>query len=169
MPTLILHAGLFQEFTSADRAISRLVDHGVSVDAISLVGSEFLPDPTVDVETIDGSPPERRLPGILTGGAVGGVLGGLTAVAGAAASGGGALLVAGTLLSGALGGSVAGGFVGAMVSRGLEPDVADLVDQALNEGAILVVVEENEAESRNAMIHSTMRDHGATLYPAAAS
>jgi len=28
----------------------RLVDHGVSVDAISLVGSEFLPDPTVDVE-----------------------------------------------------------------------------------------------------------------------
>lgn len=140
MPTPLLHAGLFQHFNAAD---------SVPVEAISLVCGEPLPDPAVDAETIDGTSPERRLPGTLT------------AVAGAAASGGGALLVAGTLL--------AGGFVGATVSRGLEPDVADVVDQALNEGAILVVVEEDEANPRNEVIHATMREHGATLYPAAAS
>jgi uncharacterized protein YcfJ len=67
------------------------------------------------------------------GGAIGLMLGGLVALAGTG------LLVAGPLLAGI--GAIAGGFVGAMLTRGMEPEASNFYDQALKRGDILVAVE----------------------------
>ncbi len=136
-----LLAGLFDTFQLADQAVARLVSLGVSEDRISVVCSERLPDMTADVETIEGKPTERRLPGIVAGGAIGSTLGGLSAAAGLLATGGTGLLLVGPLFGAAAAGGMAGGFVGLMMSRGLEPEVADFYDQALERGSILVAVE----------------------------
>jgi hypothetical protein len=45
------------------------------------------------------------------------------------------------MLAAAAGGAVAGGFVGAMMTRGLEPEMANFYDQAVQKGKILVGVE----------------------------
>ncbi len=80
----------------------------------------------------------------MTGGSIGALLGGLIGVAGVTASGGAALLAAGSLLAGSSGGAVVGGFVGAMMTRGMEPEVADFYDQALAKGQVLVAVEPSD-------------------------
>jgi hypothetical protein len=73
------------------------------------------------------------------------VLGGLTLGSVALGAGGPAgVLVAGPLL-GVLGGGVAGGFIGAMLTRGLEPEIADFYDQAVRKGRILVGVDADGA------------------------
>ena len=77
------------------------------------------------------------------GGAIGALLGGLTAAAGITASGGIGLLIAGPLL-GAAGGGAAGGFIGAMSTRLVEPEIADYYDQALQRGMVLVAVEKED-------------------------
>ena len=56
-----------------------------------------------------------------------------------AATGGVPLLIAGAV---GLAGGAAGGFVGAMVSRGNEREVTNFYDQAVRGGQVLVSVEE---------------------------
>ncbi len=63
------------------------------------------------------------------GGAIGAILGGALALASAAPTGGLSLLVAGPLLAGAAGGAVAGGFIGAMMTRGAECDGPDPIER----------------------------------------
>jgi len=136
-----LQLGIFQDFERADTAVAQLVRLGVDEERISVVCSERLPTLSTGIEQeVEGSVAERRAPAALTGGAIGSLVGGFSTAAGIAASGGTALLFAGPLL-GAVAAGVAGGFVGAMVSRGLEPDAADFYDQALRAGSILVAVE----------------------------
>jgi hypothetical protein len=82
------------------------------------------------------------------GSAIGATLFGLSAVAAGAASGGVPLAIAGgwALLTG----GVAGGFLGAMLTRGFEKEVANYYDQAVAGGKILVAVEAHgeQAQSR---------------------
>ncbi len=68
------------------------------------------------------------------------LLGGLTAVAGFATTGGIGLLAAGGVA--AWSGAVAGGLIGAMLTRGVERELADFYDQEVTRGKILVAVEE---------------------------
>ena len=138
-----VHVGVFERIVDADRAVQQLVDAGVPKERITVIC------PTCTTEKYDEY--KKRDPSgahAEAGGAIGAVLGGLAAAAvgtaAAVATGGTALLVAGTLLAGSGGGAVFGGFVGAMMTRGMEHEVADFYDQALEKGQILVAVERGE-------------------------
>jgi uncharacterized protein YcfJ len=137
---LPVRVGIFNHLSAADKAVHALVDAGIDKDAITVIC------PTCSAEDFSGykrqEPAGAHTAGAATtGGAIGALLGGLVAVAGITLTGGVGLLVAGSLLGGAAGGAVAGGFVGAMMSRGFEPEIASFYDQAVQKGKILVGVD----------------------------
>jgi hypothetical protein len=137
-----IRVGVFRRLANADRAVTALSAAGFPTERISVVCPTCSPDAfSADVERV--APAGARTPrAALTGGAIGGLLGGLVALAGIAATGGVGLLVAGGSLLGAAGaGAVSGGFIGAMTTRGFEPEIADYYDQALTRGSILVAVD----------------------------
>ena len=80
------------------------------------------------------------------GSAIGATLFGLSAIAAGAATGGVPLAIAGgwALMTG----GVAGGFLGAMLTRGFEKEVANYYDQAVAAGKILVTVEAHGADAQ---------------------
>jgi hypothetical protein len=140
-----IRAAVFETEPAADRAVVSLLDAGFPKDKISVVSSRTVPHHAEheDVETVE--PAGSHTGGaVAMGGAIGSVLGGLTAAVGVLATGGMGLVVVGPLLAAAATGGVAGGFVGAMMTRGLEPEIANFYDQALQKGQFLVAVEASE-------------------------
>jgi hypothetical protein len=135
-----VHVGVFDHIAQADRAVQELVDAGFPKQQITVICPSCTHEKYQDFHK---SEPAGSHAGAsaAAGGAVGALLGGLVAVAGVVASGGTALLVAGPLLAGSGGGALFGGFVGAMMSRGMDREVADFYDQALQKNQILVAVE----------------------------
>ncbi len=99
------------------------------------------------------------------GGAIGATLGGLTAVAAGAATGGLALVAAGG--AAAWTGGILGGFLGAMMTRGVERELADFYDQAVRKGKILVAAEAHgqDAEPRLARAAEILAQSGAEPMP----
>ena len=75
------------------------------------------------------------------GGTIGAALGGLSVIAAAIATGGVALWAAGPITAWA--GGVTGGLVGAMMTRGVEKELANFYQQAVLEGQILVAAEDH--------------------------
>jgi hypothetical protein len=103
----------------------------------------------------------------LTGGACGAALGVLATVALASIPtlGGAALLAAGGIAL--WGGGVVGGLVGAMMTRGLEKELANYYDQAVTRGKILVAAEQ-ENPSLQAMLAraaEVFQKHGVDSLP----
>jgi hypothetical protein len=135
-----VRVGVFARVAQADRAVAELLEAGFRRDQISVICPKCGPGQFPDLEHVDpaGGHAAKAAAG---GSAIGAVLGGLATIAGLTATGGLGLLAAGPLLAGMGGGAVAGGFIGAMLTRGLEPEVADFYDQALQRGRILVAVE----------------------------
>ena len=76
-----------------------------------------------------------------TGGAIGATLGSLATGAVGLAIGGVPLTVAGGI--GLMAGAVWGGFIGAMMTRGIEKEAANFYDQEVQRGKLLVTVEEH--------------------------
>ena len=154
-----IEVGVFEDYAAAERAVARLLDAGFDRASISVVC------PTCAVGDLPGvehvKPAGARTPAAAaTGGVVGGILGGLV-VAGIAASGGTALLVAGPLLASAAAvGGVTGAFLGAMSTRGFEPEIANFYDQALEKGQILVAVDTETGPGR-ARAAEALHDAGA--------
>jgi hypothetical protein len=142
-----VHVGVFDRIADADRAVQDLVDAGIPKERITVICPTCTQEKYDDYRKVERSG-SHAVAGAATGGTIGAVLGGLAAIAtgaaAAAATGGTALLVAGTLLAGSGGGAVFGGFVGAMLTRGMEREVADFYDQALEKGQILVAVERGD-------------------------
>lgn len=134
-----VRVGVFERLPHADRAVHRLVEAGFPKGSISVICPTCAED-VAGAESVDPAGTHTRA-AALTGGAIGSVLGGLTAAVGIVASGGVGLLVVGPILGAAAAGGVTGGFLGAMTTRGLEPEIADYYDQALERGQILVAVE----------------------------
>ena len=138
-PSHKVQVGVFRSLSAADTAVAALVDEGFAKETITVIC------PTCSVDRFPGTHKEQpsgsHTPqAIAAGGAIGLLLGGLTAAM-IAATGGTALFVAGPLLGATAAGGVVGSFIGAMMTRGLEPEVADFYDQALQKGSILVAVE----------------------------
>lgn len=137
-----IRAGVFGNEPAADRAVVALLAAGFPHSVISVVSSR----PSVhhsehaDAEAVEPSGSHTG-GGVAIGGAIGSVLGGLAAIASVAGTGGLGLFVVGPLVAASAAGGVAGGFVGAMMTRGFEPGIADFYDQALSEGQYLVAVE----------------------------
>jgi hypothetical protein len=76
----------------------------------------------------------------IAGGTLGAIIGGLTVIVAAAGTGSLALWAAGPITAWA--GGVAGGLIGAMMTRGVEKELANFYQQAVVEGQILVAAEE---------------------------
>jgi hypothetical protein len=142
-----VHVGVFDRIADADRAVQELVDAGIAKERITVVCPTCTKEKYEGFKKLEPSG-SHAVAGAATGGAIGALLGGLvgatTVAAATAATAGTGLLVAGTLLSAGGGAAVFGGFVGAMMTRGMEHEVADFYDQALEKGQILVAVERGD-------------------------
>jgi hypothetical protein len=135
-----VHVGVYDGIPQADRAVWELVNAGIPKERITVIC------PTCTHEKYEGLDKEQpsgshTVAGAATGGAIGALLGGLAAAIGITATGGTGLLIAGPLLFSSGTGALFGGFVGAMMTRGMEREVADFYDQALEKGKVLLAVE----------------------------
>jgi hypothetical protein len=161
-----VRVGVFDRIRDADRAVEMLSAAGFAPSAISVICPTCTKERWQEYERKD--PAGSHAPAAAAGGgAIGALLGGLIGIAGAAATGGAALLVAGPLLTGAAGGAVAGGLIGAMSTRGGEKEVADFYDQALQRGKILVGVEvaDDEDQARLETAERVLLEAGAEPIP----
>jgi hypothetical protein len=129
--------GEFSRLGAADRAVALLHESGFQKDEITVVCDACKHEDAGAFKS--KAPSGASTPSAAAeGSAIGAVLGGLVAVAGAVATGG-SLLVAGPSFTGA--GAVAGGLIGAMMTRGKEDESTDYFDQAMQHGKILVSVD----------------------------
>ena len=163
-----IRAAIFTEIANTDKAVKRLLDSRFTNAEITVVCSDDTKERYFrEYEHQDQA--GRNVPvaaGI--GGAVGMTLFGLTAVAAGLVTGGAAFVVAGG--TGMWTGTVVGGLVGAMMTRGFEQEIADFYDQAVVTGDILVAVEPSgdNAEANNERLltaESIFREAGAKPLP----
>jgi len=134
-----IRVGIFASMTKADDAVEKLLGAGFTKDQITVICSDrAIEEHYKQFEHQD--PAGTHTPAAsLVGGSIGAVLGGLTVAAGAAATGGVALLATAPIAM--WGGFAAGGLIGAMMTRGIEKELANYYDQAVAKGRILVAAE----------------------------
>jgi hypothetical protein len=133
---------MFDDATSAARAIDKVMALGVSRDAISVLMSEETRSRDFGIEAKTKAP-EGAAIGAVTGGVLGAVVAGLAAVGSLAVSGVG-LVAAGPLVAALAGlgaGGAAGGVIGALVGLGIPEHEAELMASDIERGEILVGVE----------------------------
>ena len=152
---LPVRVGVFSRLELADRAVDSLLDAGFDREHITVIC------PTCSADALPGvkheDPAGAHMPqAAASGGAIGAVLGGLAAIIGVTTTGGLGLLVVGPMLLGMGGGAVAGGLVGAMMSRGFDDQIANYYDQAVEKGHILVAAEDHGPD---AQAHLTEAEH----------
>ena len=138
-----VRAGVFETLGKAESAFHSLQAAGFTAEELTVICSNEVQQkhfpPQISKE---GDPTSTNA--AATGGAVGGVLGGLTAIAGLTTIAGIPVVLAGALAS-ALTGGVVGGLTGMMIDRGFDQEAADYFDQAVSDGKILIAVEPAEA------------------------
>jgi len=144
-----VRAGVFSGRAEAHAAVEKLMAAGFRRDQITVVCS----DETKEREFHDFEhehPAGTNTPAAAAaGGTLGAAVGGLAAGAAGIAAGGLPLLIVGG--AGMLTGGVLGGFLGAMLTRGVEKEAANFYDQAVMEGKLLVTVEEHGASAAAAL------------------
>lgn len=134
-----VRVGVFGSVREASAAVDGLLAAGFAKEHISVVCSDRAK------EAFFGEYEHDRPAGTTTaaaagaGAVIGGLAAGLVAVSEVVATGGLGLVVVGPLFAGT--GAAVGTFVGAMMSRGVEHEVANYYDQALPRGEILVAAE----------------------------
>ena len=133
-----VRVGVFSTIQRADEAVRRLMDAGFTKDQITVIASDrFVKEHFKEFEHQPRA--GENTPQAVKEGSAIGLLGGLGALAGVVTTGGIGLLFAGMALIPA--GAVLGGFVGAMMTQGIEKELAYYYDQAVEEGKILVAIE----------------------------
>lgn len=144
-----LRVGIFDSVVDADVAVRELLAAGFTNDQITVICSEeSIRRHFHEFEHQD--PAGMHTPtAAITGGACGATIGGLAAIALASSVslGGVALIAIGGLALWC--GGVLGGLVGAMMTRGVEKELANFYDQAVEQGRILVAAEELDPTRRS--------------------
>jgi outer membrane lipoprotein SlyB len=136
-----VRVGVFSTVQGAECAVRRLLETGFQKDQLSVVCSDKHKKDMFAGTVPTREPAGTRAPqAALVGGATGAAIGGIALAVATVATGGTAFLVAGPLFL--AGGGVAGGLVGAMVSRGFERETTNYYDQAVQQGKILVAAED---------------------------
>jgi hypothetical protein len=160
-----IRVGIFATVSAAERAVQDLLSIGFSADQITVVCSD--PQKERNFEQFHHQDPAGTTTPAkaVAGGAIGAALGGLTILAGASATGGTALLAAGGAV--AWTGGVLGGLIGAMMSRGVERELANFYDQEVQRGQLLVAVEDHgdNAKHRLQEAEQILADAGAEPMP----
>jgi hypothetical protein len=161
-----VRVGVFEGIDKADAAIIRLLNAGFAREEIVVVAPRAVKDHFGELHAAEPGGEHARWTGT-AGGAVGGILGGVIAAAALIGTGGGALVIAGPLVAASTGGAVAGGFIGAMLSRGFDKEAATFYDQAIRRGRILVGVhcDGADAPDRLAKADRVLAEAGAEPLP----
>src|SRR6476620_8975534 len=160
-----LEVGVFDSVEDARQAVKGLLEAGFTNEHITVVCSDETKERYFR-EFEHQEPAGTFTPGATIAGAtIGALLGGLTVVASAIATGGLALWAAGPITAWA--GGVAGGLVGAMMTRGFEKELANFYQQAVVSGQILVAAEAHGANSSQmlAKAEQILADSGAQPLP----
>jgi len=153
--------GLFKNPVEASAAIEELALAGVPIDRISVVASEHLGPEGFGVRE-HSHVGEGAAIGAGAGGAIGALVAGFTAI-GAIATGSVGLVAAGPLiaaLAGAGAGAAAGGTLGGIVGLIVPGHEVSFYRKALDEGCVLIGVE-NEEDYGDAA-RRVFEDHDAT-------
>jgi hypothetical protein len=136
-----LVTGIFPNRASAELAVDQLVASGYARDDISVLMSDATRGREFGI-TEDSKAPEGAAAGAALGGVLGAIAAGLISV-GIIAIPGIGLVAAGPIiaaLAGAGAGGAAGGLLGALVGAGIPEHEAQLFDEELKKGGILVGV-----------------------------
>ncbi|WP_083180134.1 general stress protein [Paenibacillus yonginensis] len=154
--------GVFETEREATAAISALQQEGYNAEGISVITRDRR-DSEAIAEDTGTKAPEGVTAGAATGGVLGGVTGLLAGLGLLAIPGIGPILAAGPIaatLTGAVVGAGAGGLVGGLVGLGIPEEEAREYENYINEGKILVLVDEDEAE-RQTRVYDAFRDNRA--------
>jgi hypothetical protein len=161
-------SGSFDNRMNAENAIDQLVDGGFMRSDISLILSDQARDKMfVEHESTGDKAAKGGLTGAVAGGAITALIAGLTAVGSIVIPGAG-LLAAGpivAILSGVGAGAAVGGLSGALLAAGFAEDEADLYEEEVKKGRVVVAVHANESQA--AVARSILRDSGASMTKAA--
>jgi len=160
-----LEVGIFGSVDDARRAVRGLIDAGFTKDQITVVCSDETKE-RYFAEFEHQHPAGTFTPtATIAAGTIGALLGGLTVVASAIATGSLALWAAGPITAWA--GGVAGGLVGAMMTRGVEKELANYYQQAVVQGQILVAAEDHSPNrpARLAQAAEVLAESGAKPLP----
>jgi hypothetical protein len=141
-----LRVGVFSEMADADQAVERLLAAGFTIEQITVICSDETRQRHFrQFEHQD--PAGKHTPAAAAAGsAIGALVGGATGLAATLATGGVAILISSALA--AWTGGVVGGLIGAMMTRGVEHELADYYDQAVAAGKILVAVDEHGPKAK---------------------
>jgi hypothetical protein len=147
-----IRVGVFESVEKARRAVQGLLDAGFTKDQITVVCSdkhrerlfkEFEHQDPAGTTTTEKA---------VAGGLIGATLGGAAGLAVAIASGGIGFLIAGGVFVAA--GGTFGGLIGAMMSRGVEKELANFYDQEVEKGKLLVAAEDEGPEAAAHLIQA---------------
>lgn len=156
-----IRVGVYSTMDAADCAVGSLAKAGFTSEQISVLCSE--PATEAHYRKFEHQDPAgtNTAAAAAAGSAIGVVLGGLSVLAGAVTMGGIGLLAAGGLAVWT--GGVVGGLIGAMMTRGVEKELANYYDQAVTQGKILVAVEDHSEAQRQrlALAERILSDCGA--------
>jgi hypothetical protein len=141
-----IRVGVFDTVAGADWAVNKLLTAEFRKEELAVICSDKFKEHFFQEVPTPETSGSHTIRGTVAGGIVGAAIGGLALAATGLGSGGGTILVAGLALI--AGGAFAGSFTGAMVARGLERDLADYYDQAVQQGKILVAVEVHGENNR---------------------
>jgi len=145
-----VEVGVFDSVDNATLAVDGLLGMGFTQEEITVVCSDKSKERLFKDFEHQRPAGSYDAKATMTGSAIGAIAAGLTVVASAVATGGLAILAAGPISAAA--GGVAGGFVGAMMTRGVEKELANFYQQAVLKGQILVAAEDH---SPNANVRLT--------------
>jgi hypothetical protein len=142
-------AGVFDDVDAARQAVHGLLAAGFTSEQINVVCSDETKE-RYFWEFEHQEPAGTFTPkATIAGGTIGAMVGGLAVVVSAAATGSLALWAAGPITAWA--GGVAGGLVGAMMTRGVEKEIANFYQQAVVDGRILVAAEDNSLNHQRSL------------------
>ncbi len=140
-----VEVGVFTTVEDAQRAVNGLLAAGFSKDQVTVICSDETKERYFR-EFEHQEPAGTFTPAAsIAGGTIGALLGGAAVIVSAVATGSLALWAAGPITAWA--GGVAGGLVGAMMTRGVEKELANFYQQAVLEGQILVAAETGDTRS----------------------
>jgi hypothetical protein len=161
-----LEAGVFATVDSARQAVQELLAAGFDREQITVVCSDTTKERYFR-EFEHQDPAGTHTPkATIAGGTLGAIVGGLTVIVAAAGTGSLALWAAGPITAWA--GGVAGGLIGAMMTRGVEKELANYYQQAVMEGQILVAAEAGGNNDAGAPRHPSLETAARILADAGA-
>ena len=162
-----IRVGIFDTVEQAEDVVNGLRRAGFSRDEITVVCSDETKEKYFRAYEHEDPAGAHTATATIVGGTIGAVLVGTGVAVATAATGGLALplFVIGPMAAAA--GGVLGGLVGAMMTRGVEKEVADFYDQAVTEGRILVAAEVTDPEQSGRLIiaEHVLEEAGAAPVP----